>query len=105
MVPPGESDAQRLGDRRGVDARRIRLVVEAVGGGIPELGIVPKLPLLLLGQIRDGHLDLNTRGLSCNSFHDIGRTIIRDRNSVGSGKSVSVRVELGGRSIIKKKKN
>src|SRR3546814_1336824 len=29
----------------------------------------------------------------------------RDRKSVVSGKSVSVRVDLGGRSIIKKKKN
>src|SRR3546814_12454001 len=29
----------------------------------------------------------------------------RDRKSVGSGKSVSVRVDLGGRRIIKKKKN
>src|SRR3546814_17101561 len=28
-----------------------------------------------------------------------------DRKSVGSGKSVSVRVDLGGRSTIKKKKN
>src|SRR3546814_20789436 len=28
-----------------------------------------------------------------------------DRKSVGSGKSVSVRVDLGGRRIIKKKKN
>src|SRR3546814_19402374 len=28
----------------------------------------------------------------------------RDRKSVGEGKSVSVRVDLGGRTIIKKKK-
>src|SRR3546814_19664763 len=30
--------------------------------------------------------------------------LLEDRKSVGSGKSVSVRVDLGGRSIIKKKK-
>src|SRR3546814_14578530 len=30
---------------------------------------------------------------------------IADRKSVGSGKSVSVRVDVGGRRIIKKKKN
>src|SRR3546814_11060622 len=29
----------------------------------------------------------------------------KDRKSVGEGKSVSVRVDLGGRRIIKKKKN
>src|SRR3546814_19669903 len=29
---------------------------------------------------------------------------VEDRKSVGSGKSVSVRVEMGGRGIIKKKK-
>src|SRR3546814_18583355 len=34
-----------------------------------------------------------------------GRRAIRDRKSVVSGKSVSVRVDLGGRRIIKKKTN
>src|SRR3546814_13383666 len=35
---------------------------------------------------------------------DDGRTPMRDRKSVGQGKSVSVRVYIGGRPIIKKKK-
>ena len=71
-----ESNAQRLGDRRGVDTRHIRLVVEGVGGGIPKLDVVAKPTLLLIGQFRDGHLNLNTRGFSCNSFHNIGHTVI-----------------------------
>src|SRR3546814_11447196 len=36
--------------------------------------------------------------------HSVSR-LIGDRKSVVEGKSVSVRVDLGGRSIIKKKKN
>src|SRR3546814_11921131 len=35
----------------------------------------------------------------------VDEPVDRDRKSVVSGKSVSVRVELGGRRIIKKKKN
>src|SRR3546814_11372187 len=35
--------------------------------------------------------------------HDVARRQNRDRKSVVSGKSVSVRVDLGGRLIIKKK--
>src|SRR3546814_18450116 len=42
-------------------------------------------------------LDHAARGL-------IGLLVAQDRKSVGEGKSVSVRVELGGRSNIKKKK-
>src|SRR3546814_20626062 len=33
------------------------------------------------------------------------RSILRDRKSVVEGKSVSVRVDLGGRRILKKKKH
>src|SRR3546814_14697842 len=42
------------------------------------------------GHIVTGHVD------------GIGRLISADRKSVGSGKSVSVRLDLGGRRIIKK---
>ena len=76
VVPPMKSDAQRLGDRRGVDTRQIRLVVEGVGGGIPKFDVIAELTLLLLAQFRDRHLNLNTRGLSCNSVHNIGHTVI-----------------------------
>src|SRR3546814_14084592 len=37
--------------------------------------------------------------------HHPGRSIVRDRKSVVEGKSVSVRVDLGGRRIIQKKTN
>src|SRR3546814_14470028 len=36
---------------------------------------------------------------------DERRPVVEDRKSVVAGKSVSVRVDLGGRRIIKKKKN
>src|SRR3546814_12576036 len=39
------------------------------------------------------------------SLQPIGRLHERDRKSVVSGKSVSVRVDLGGRRIIKKQSN
>src|SRR3546814_18877323 len=48
-----------------------------------------------LGAIADGDAG---RGL------DLGGELRPDRKSVVSGKSVSVRVDLGGRRIIKKKK-
>src|SRR3546814_19105681 len=35
------------------------------------------------------------------AFADFERALIRDRKSVGWGKSVSVRVDFGGRGIIK----
>src|SRR3546814_18200332 len=40
-----------------------------------------------------------------SSRHEaLGTSVLEDRKSVVSGKSVSVRVDLGGRRIIKKKK-
>ena len=71
-----ESDTQRLGNRRGVDTSQIRLAVQGVGGGIPELDVVAEPALLLLSQIRDRHLDLNTRGFSHNSFHHLDHAVI-----------------------------
>src|SRR3546814_1309654 len=51
----------------------------------------------------DGVLPINTNGgqLSEGQIHAFNQ----DRKSVVEGKSVSVRVDLGGRRIIKKKKN
>src|SRR3546814_20984476 len=42
----------------------------------------------------------NTPGLQ--ALGHLGRPFVRDRKSVVKGKSVSVRVDLGGRRIIKK---
>src|SRR3546814_11519124 len=47
----------------------------------------------------DDHQTANARGLVAAG----GRWVV-DRKSVGVGKSVAVRVDLGGRRIIKKKK-
>src|SRR3546814_12650948 len=51
--------------------------------------------------------DLVARGTEARAqvFRRQRRIAGRDRKSVVSGKSVSVRVDLGGRRIIKKKKN
>src|SRR3546814_15986358 len=52
---------------------------------------------------RDTRVDgFNVRGLDALQFRDGMRDI--DRTSVVLGKSVSVRVDIGGRRIIKKKK-
>src|SRR3546814_15697440 len=42
-------------------------------------------------------------GRVLEEIDDLGQFLTRDRKSVVSGKSVSVRVDLGGRRIIKKK--
>src|SRR3546814_14016892 len=63
------------------------------GAGIVALGYVMEVLALLDGARRWEDF---AKGLGCLA----GRT---DRKSVVSGKSVSVRVDLGGRRIIKKK--
>src|SRR3546814_11121452 len=45
-----------------------------------------------------------TQSITCSSITRFCSPAIRDRKSVVSGKSVSVRVDLGGRRIIEKKK-
>src|SRR3546814_17270543 len=52
------------------------------------------------GKISPGRLQMPA--VKCTNLRD--RFSLRDRKSVVSGKSVSVRVDLGGRRIIKKKK-
>src|SRR3546814_21121953 len=61
---------------------------------------------------RDGHADRcwadgsrhpQRAGAQCVAARDRDRAARRDRKSVVSGKSVSVRVDLGGRRIITKK--
>src|SRR3546814_18043813 len=66
-------------------------------GRIPDIGASPGGP--------DPDLPLSDPA-SAGAGHD-GASVVsepRDRKSVVSGKSVSVRVDLGGRRIIKKKK-
>jgi hypothetical protein len=63
VVPAEEGHTQRLGHRGGINTGRVRLVVQRVGRRIPELDVIAELPLLLLGQARNGHLDLDLGGV------------------------------------------
>src|SRR3546814_20744965 len=57
-----------------------------------------------MGQLANGYdLKLADRGDGLSGGQR--QSIALDRKSVGEGKSVSVRVELGGRRILKKKKS
>src|SRR3546814_15934019 len=73
----------------------------------PERPITSRtIKFLELTACRGLHFGRNAipcRGLRCNWRRNKHR-YHEDRKSVVSGKSVSVRVDLGGRSIIKKKK-
>src|SRR3546814_17676063 len=60
---------------------------------------VPELPEALGVQDAVHGVHRAAVGLELDAVHP------QDRKSVVSGKSVSVRVDLGGRRIIKKKKN
>src|SRR3546814_19969566 len=61
----------------------------------------------LAAACRDDHVGASPlfgiRHLFCEDGGELLRRHVRDRKSVVSGKSVSVRVDLGGRRIIKKK--
>src|SRR3546814_11442759 len=70
---------------------------------ITELAVPAGLALearVLLGRLADGFLvgGLRARGVDLHI-----EAALQDRKSVVEGKSVSVRVDLGGRRIIKKK--
>src|SRR3546814_11294148 len=64
---------------------------------------------LLVGVLRSGDHHAShaprTRPLGLLQLHGLDVPADLDRKSVVSGKSVSVRVDIGGRRIIKKKKN
>src|SRR3546814_13713981 len=51
------------------------------------------------------HLLGTAHGVQGKDLGEMGAQKPRDRKSGGSGKRVAVRVDLGGRGIIKKKKN
>src|SRR3546814_19450143 len=79
------------------------------------VGVTPRPPRPVTadydGAFRDHRFDLLVEGGTLVAFIEpvaagAGLLIVNvDRKSVVSGKSVSVRVDLGGRRIIKKKKN
>src|SRR3546814_10026449 len=66
----------------------------AEGSHVPRRGRFPACPARLDGPSRHHR----------NAHMSLVESPVRDRQSVGSGQSVSVRVELGGTSLIKKKK-
>src|SRR3546814_20607923 len=76
----------------------------------PLLDHVGKVALEYLARLGKRHgrvsaeLFLSSLSISPLLRHPIGRHAFRDRKSVVEGKRVSVRVDLGGRRIIKKKK-
>src|SRR3546814_4079497 len=75
-----------------------------VGPDDPPIGAGARDPLQIdalgFGDARGKRADLDPVGQA-----RARQARLQDRKSVGSGKSVSVRVDLGGRRIIKKKKH
>src|SRR3546814_19245815 len=66
-----------------------------------------RCPVLIEGDTDRRHMTLSVHNVcrySGPSAAVVPRQGHRDRKSVGSGKSVSVRVDLGGRRLIKKTK-
>src|SRR3546814_18506535 len=61
-------------------------------------------PLRQPGRHRHNRLHRRTRSAQVGMMVAIDHGLVVDRKSVVSGKSVSVRVDLGGRRSIKKKK-
>src|SRR3546814_14201427 len=75
----------------------------AVGGSHADiLADIMATPLVRCDQVQVAFLGISMAGW--NAILSIGSAMVIDRKSVVEGKSVSVRVDLGGRRIIKKKK-
>ena len=89
VVPSKERDPQRFGDGCCVDPLGIWLVVEGVGGGIPELDVIAESPFLLQSEIPNGHLDLYAGCISWIWLQDISHTHSRP-DSVHFGISASI---------------
>jgi hypothetical protein len=56
-----ERNADRLGNRRGVNPGRFRVVIEGVSRLIPELYVTTKSPLLLNGKVDNRDFDFDLR--------------------------------------------
>src|SRR3546814_16591445 len=88
-------------EARGTGARHYRPLVVGTSGtrewhAAQGLDVVPAIPCCLVQRCI---------ALQCGALLRAERRENLARKSVVSGKSVSVRVDLGGRRIIKKKKN
>src|SRR3546814_11367170 len=110
------SDLRLVLDGR-VDGVERQLLVRIERGQIVEIDAVPhrfgivEIDLDQLGQrkitlavARRANLALDGVAGAQAIFADLVRRHVKDRKSVVEGKSVSVRVDLGGRRILKKKK-
>src|SRR3546814_13699287 len=81
----------------GQEAVLLQIADTETGGDRPEVAVaIIEIfrPFEIAAQVGDGDLDLDERDSA----------IREDRTSVVEGKGVSVRVDLGGRGCIKKKK-
>src|SRR3546814_11853788 len=100
----GRAGSLQLAFRRRDIGRRIDAADADQAGHLVEGALPPRLcrGRRLVGRAEGGGL-LFGRRREAGQQVDLGRRAA-DRKSVGEGKSVSVRVDLGGRRIIKKKK-
>src|SRR3546814_13933487 len=86
------------------DAGKGRFACRGGGGGRPDRGV--SLHGRSIRRARRSPHAAGRRRAGAARVPDAARRVVawRDRKSVGEGKRVSVRVDLGGRRIIKKKK-
>src|SRR3546814_20107721 len=89
--------------RVGVLILAIRFGIAKTGACVPLSSDLHTEKIMLIGV-----LDLNVNNVACFQPMRIAQVYFAvdlDRKSVVSGKSVSVRVNIGGRRILKKKNN
>src|SRR3546814_13186625 len=94
-----------------MDAIQTPQLLELSGVGDPEVIQSQGIPLVhVLKGVGNNYIDhfatrMNWRVKNTTTLNEMSRglSLARDRKSVGEGKSVSVRVDLGGRRSIKKK--
>src|SRR3546814_13441719 len=88
ITPSGEVREAEYDTQFGINARGTFFGVQAIAPHLQERASIILVGSLASDKVLDGHA-----------------VYAGDRKSVVLGKSVSVRVDLGGRRIIKKKKN
>src|SRR3546814_16632606 len=91
----------RIGDLH--EFRALAKILQSAAARIAHRGLHAADELMdhILGRPLEGHMPLDPFGEQLHLVIDI----LLERKSVVLGKSVSVRVELGGRRLIKKKNN
>src|SRR3546814_11406290 len=91
-----------------LDVLRRTVLAQVIGRGAQHVVEVAELARDQTGIFQFTHADRAVKALFVQVevivAHGQFEPDVRDRKSVVSGKSVSVRVDLGGRRIIKKKK-